>query len=61
MNILLICTQIYLTYIIICSFIYSSIHLDSERGLALDAVALMGGNEYLVQQMIDKLTDTPFR
>ena len=35
--------------------------LDAERGLILDAVALMGGNEYLVQQMVDKFLDTSFR
>jgi predicted aspartyl protease len=27
----------------------------------VDAVALMGGNEYLIQQMIDRLIDTGFR
>jgi hypothetical protein len=29
--------------------------------LVVDAVALMGGNEYLIQQMIDRLIDTGFR
>ena len=27
----------------------------------MDAVALMGGNEYLIQQIIDKLIDAGFR
>ena len=27
----------------------------------MDAVALLGGNPYLVQQMIDKLVDTNYR
>jgi predicted aspartyl protease len=34
---------------------------DSEKCLVVDAVALMGGNEYLIQQMIDRLIDTGFR
>ena len=34
---------------------------DGERSLVVDAVALLGGNEYLVQQMIDKLVDTNYR
>ena len=35
--------------------------IESERCLVVDAVALMGGNEYLIQQMIDRLIDTGFR
>eukprot|EP00092_Neocalanus_flemingeri_P010917 GFUD01011760.1.p1 GENE.GFUD01011760.1~~GFUD01011760.1.p1 ORF type:complete len:225 (+),score=42.79 GFUD01011760.1:174-848(+) len=33
---------------------------DGERSLVVDAFALLGGNEYLVQQMIDKLVDTNY-
>ena len=35
--------------------------LDDERTLVLDAMALLGGNEYLVQQMIDRLCETNYR
>ena len=35
--------------------------IDLERSLALDAMALLGGNEYLVQQMIDRLSETDYR
>ena len=35
--------------------------LDLERSLAVDAMALLGGNEYLVQQMIDRLSETNYR
>ena len=35
--------------------------IESERCLVVDAVALMGGNEYLIQKMIDRLIDTGFR
>ena len=35
--------------------------LDLERSLAVDAMALLGGNEYLVQQMIDRLSETDYR
>ena len=34
---------------------------DCERSLVVDALALLGGNEYLVQQMIDKMVDTNYR
>ena len=34
---------------------------DGERSLVVDALALLGGNEYLVQQMIDKMVDTNYR
>ena len=33
---------------------------DAERSLAVDAVALLGGNEYLVQQLLDRLLDAGF-
>ena len=35
-------------------------HTDAERSLAVDAVALLGGNEYLVQQLLDRLLDAGF-
>jgi len=31
-----------------------------ERGLMLDAFALLGGNENLVQQLINRLVDTDY-
>ena len=33
---------------------------ELERSLAVDAVALLGGNEYLVQQLLDRLLDSGF-
>jgi len=33
---------------------------ESERCLTLDAAALLGGNEYLVQQLLDRLLDSDF-
>ena len=38
-----------------------SIFADNERTLVLDAMALLGGNEYLIQQMIDRLSETNYR
>ena len=34
---------------------------DGELNLVVDALALLGGNEYLVQQMINKMEDTNYR
>lgn len=31
-----------------------------ERSMVLDAMALLGGNEYLVQQMIERLSETQY-
>ena len=33
---------------------------EAERSLVLDAMALLGGNEYLIQQMIERLTETQY-
>ena len=33
---------------------------DGERSTVLDAMALLGGNEYLVQQMIERLSETQY-
>ena len=35
-------------------------HPEAERSLTVDAVALLGGNEYLVQQLLDRLLDAGF-
>jgi len=34
---------------------------DGEKILALDAMALLGGNEYFIQQTIDKLCESSYR
>ena len=39
---------------------FNTKHTDAERSLAVDAVALLGGNEYLVQQLLDRLLDAGF-
>ena len=31
-----------------------------ERSMVLDAMALLGGNEYLVQQMLERLSETQY-
>ena len=39
----------------------SILNSDGERSLVLDAMALLGGNEYFIQQMIDRLCETNYR
>ena len=39
---------------------FNTKHTDAERSLAVDAVALLGGNEYLVQQLLNRLLDAGF-
>ena len=34
---------------------------DVERSLAVDAMALLGGNEYLVREMIGRLSEVSYR
>ena len=39
----------------------SILNSEGERSLVLDAMALLGGNEYFIQQMIDRLCETNYR
>ena len=39
----------------------SCLSIDRERDIILDAFALLGGNENLVSQILDRLQDTSFR
>ena len=39
----------------------SILNSDGERSLVLDAMALLGGSEYFIQQMTDRLCETNYR
>ena len=43
------------------TFIFFMIFLLDERNVILDAFALLGGNENLVNQVVDRLEESSFR